>query len=456
MSRQTRRIAYRGLLFAVSSSFSLLALVLALALIDTFPARRRASPSVRFARQGAHFVSTHSHMIRQPFLAEKPADVYRVFVLGGSQAMGAPYVSHDLAIITYAAGLLQVPAEGGVSTWLPYFLSPLVAGKRVEVINACIYAHDLRASVENLEWIVAKGMPDLVVIMGGDNEREPDKNHFANYLHQAPRSAYEALLPRLEREYAAGLDRIVALADAHRVLTYVLTVAGNLRDWIPVDDADFDAASVARLLRMRRYAAVLELLKGGDRSNALRLFYTAKAYDGLGEFSKARAFYVLAKDHDKAFIRCRSPWNEAIRARARGRYVRMLDVEKLVAAQARDGLPGFDVFWDYCHYRLAFNKLLAREVARFYARDRRLSSALAAEIERVQAPDLSGRNVKLLYFLKQLQWLRLGCYRAFAGSSALNSEHAARQYEKARKDYALIAGEISFQREVGQNSPFGK
>jgi hypothetical protein len=403
---------------------------------------------MRFAREGAYFVATHSHMIRQPFLAQKPKDVFRVFVLGGSQAMGAPYANHDLALITYAAGRLKVPNEGGISTWLKYYLAPLAPGRRVEVVNACVYAHDLRASVESLEWIVRHGQPDLVVVMGGDNEREPGLNHFGNYIHQASRARYEALLPRLAADYAAGIDRVVALAEEARVPTYVLTVAGNLRDWLPVDDADFDQARVSALLRDGEYRDVLSLLSGGDRSNALRLFYTAKAYDKLGEFAEALRHYRLAKDNDKAFIRCRSAWNEIIRKRARGRFVRALDVERLVGAQAPDGIPGFDLFWDYCHFRMPVNQLVARELAEFHARERGAPQAVIAEIERVRPPDLARNNVKLLYLLKRLQWLRLSAYRAFAGSSALNSERVALEYQRARDDYELIDDEIRFQKEV--------
>jgi len=84
---------------------------------------------------------------------------WRIFVLGGSFAMGTPYVNGEEP---------QSGSEGGIASWLQGNLSARFPGQ-VEVINAAAGGQDSRRVIEIAREVLAL-QPDLLFVATGNNE----------------------------------------------------------------------------------------------------------------------------------------------------------------------------------------------------------------------------------------------------------------------------------------------
>lgn len=69
-----------------------------------------------FQIDDAYYVTADPSMVEQRFLVEKPSNGFRVFLLGGSQAMGSPYVHQKFTLMDELGGMLEMPNEGGIAT----------------------------------------------------------------------------------------------------------------------------------------------------------------------------------------------------------------------------------------------------------------------------------------------------------------------------------------------------
>lgn len=370
---------------------------------DAHQARQEWSDPVggrSFVREGSSFVSAHPSMVRQSFSVEKAPDEFRVFVLGSSQAMGTPYVHQDFNRMS--GRLLGLPNEGGISTWLAAYLQRLLPASRVKVINAAMGGQDLASTVETLKDALALGQPDLLVILEGNNERAlPEIG--GGYL-LPPEADLREAVGRLTASFELELTRLAALIQEAGVPAYLLTVPNNLRDFEP---AGREAAEEWR---------------------------QAKALDASGEFAAARERYLRAKDLDRAFLRTRTPWNQAIR-RAHGRSLRVLDMERIVGAAAGDGIPGEDLFHDYCHLRLAANRLVAFEIAKRFKEDRGLATPLT--LEDSPLGPFTDKQLARLYRIKAFKWSRAGWFADLDEATERNVQTLAAQY---RRDAESAAG----------------
>ena len=199
----------------------------------------------------------------QTFLAAKPVDGFRAFVIGGSSAYGFPW-----------------GAEAAFSSILEEALQAEHPGRTIEVINAggISYAsHRLRILVRELLLY----QPDALIIYGGHNEFV-EKNFYRSLRHRTETvgrvqhllyrsrlfGALHGLLGRpadreehwkvsddgllqlnvrrdfdegvdaaerrqLEAFFAGNLTAILRMAASQGVKVLVCTVPSNLRDWKP-------------------------------------------------------------------------------------------------------------------------------------------------------------------------------------------------------------------------------
>ncbi|MCZ7587075.1 MAG: hypothetical protein M5R36_29090 [Deltaproteobacteria bacterium] len=129
-----------------------------------------------------------SMLIPATFPVEKKDGTFRLFVTGGSFAMGTPYVHQDLS--------LDPPMVGDIANWVDAELSLRFPSRRFEVINAGAGAQNstrVRAIVGDL---VQLG-PDAILIMTGNNEGYVAKTIFNEPLHHwiVYRALKKTLLP---------------------------------------------------------------------------------------------------------------------------------------------------------------------------------------------------------------------------------------------------------------------
>lgn len=342
------------------------------------------------------------------FRRVKERGTYRIFVLGGSAAMGFPE-----------------PAFG-VARILETLLREEYEDLTVEVINAAMTAVNSHV-VLPIARECARYEPDALVIYLGNNEvvgpygpssiiGDPGASlpavkvavrvrgtRIGQLLHRvaglggsnrAPSEwrGMEMFLQnqipfgdsRLERVYEsfranltdicqAGLD-----ADARVVLS---TVPVNLADCAPFatqslerDRArlqEWKAAYQAGVMhqKQRQFTEAIhrfEYAAGLHDGSADLAFRLGQCYRELGQGDKARRYFEQARDLDSLRFRADSTLNGVIRdvvSRLGEDGLVFVDVEKLFENESRAGLPGDEWFFEHVHLNFSGNYFLARSIA---------------------------------------------------------------------------------------------
>jgi tetratricopeptide (TPR) repeat protein len=177
-------------------------------------------------------------------------------------------------------------------------------------------------------------------------------------------------------DLATNLREIVRLARDGGATPVLCTVASNLADWRPENSAmppDLPPTTVldiaSHIARARSLAAdgqieiAAEELKSAlalDPGYAALTFDYARLEQQLGRTEAAHRLYTRARDYDPTPIRAPSALNEAIRDAAKSTGTVLVDVESAMASIAPDGIPGNELFLDYCHPSKVGHELIAR------------------------------------------------------------------------------------------------
>jgi hypothetical protein len=438
-----RQWCFRLILGSVVAVLLLACGLLLVLIADTQSGIRAAEGPIAsrfFDRWGDEVVTVNPMMVPTRFPAHKATNEFRVFVFGGSAAMGSPYVHQSFNRATELLGCLKFPNEGGISTWLQQYLQSAMPGRRVRVINAAIGANDIAVAFRVFSEALEIGHPDAVFLMSGNNQRPPEADR--ELLSADPEANLAAVVARMTAEFSAVLGAFGEYASRAGVPLFVATVPVNLRDWEPADSGDNGRWKEVRELldagRAGGAAAALRWIHAEDAPDAMAQYLWGRCFDRLGDREQAHRHYSLARDHDPAFMRCRAPWNEAIRRSADSAH--LVDLERYARSLARDGLPGFDLFHDFCHMRLPVNVVVGHEIAR---------TMLAAlfpgrPVPSIESADFSAfasRHLKTLYLLKRLKWLRVRIGLLGARAGGANAERAMDAYRES----AMIAGNLETQ-----------
>ena len=343
------------------------------------------------------------------FRRVKPEGTYRIFVVGGSAAMGFPEPAFGVARVLEA--LLREEYEG----------------LNVEVINVAMTATNSHVALP-IARECARYEPDALVIYLGNNEvvgpYGPSSvsgdagsalplvraairlraTRTGQMLHQAvagwgspdgPPKEWKGMAmfldnqvpwgdPRLETVYhnfranlldisRAGID-----AGARVVLS---TVAVNLADSAPFAAQHLELegerlrqwekayqAGVAHQANERCTEAVKDFAVANsfDHRNADLAFRLAQCLRAVGRYGEALQHFEWARDLDTLRFRADSRLNAVIRETATQlgeQGLILVDAEKLFDDASTHGLVGAEWFYEHVHLNFAGNYLLARSIA---------------------------------------------------------------------------------------------
>jgi len=341
--------------------------------------------------------------------AHKPALSYRIFVLGGSAAMGTP------------------DASFGFGRMLELMLRESYPEAEFQVINTAMTAINSHVML-TIGRECAAYRPDLFLVYLGNNEvvgpwgpgsvlksGSPPRGLIRlgirakalrlgqlldRLLVGVSRGAegpgewkgMEMFLerrvarddPRLDRVYAdfrenlTDLTRTAARAGAEVVLS---TVASNLRDCPPFASLHRDDLTAAELARWQEsYARAGVLRDRGAHAEAVVALREALGIDDrfaelhfrlasssleLAQLEPARRHFTLARDLDTLRFRADSRINRMIRevaAEGASEGIHLVDGERILAAapETRDGLLGNELFYEHVHLNFHGNYRLAR------------------------------------------------------------------------------------------------
>lgn len=306
-----------------------------------------------------YFPSFVPNITPAPFKKEKKENTFRVFVFGGSSALGFPYNFYY-----------------SFSNQLEQKLLLNTNGLHVEVINLGMTAvnsyviHDLAKRVVNFE-------PDAVIIYAGHNEYYGSfgagttqfsllnslyLKKFVLFLknfrlyqfiegllrNPAPAEAERGtLMSKVIRDSQIGLNDEVYLAGIKQfeknlggtvqlflkkeIPVYVGTIASNLKDQPPL----------------------------GDNIEALTLYENADNVFTTGDTLAARSMYNKAKEADGIRFRAPEEMNNVIRDLSANKGIHLVDVQSMLRAESNSGIEDESLFIDHLHPNASAHRLIA-------------------------------------------------------------------------------------------------
>ncbi|MEE3019575.1 MAG: tetratricopeptide repeat protein [Pseudomonadota bacterium] len=354
--------------------------------------------------------------LQNTFAAERSDDRLRVFVLGGSAAMGFPHKNH------------------GVDRLLAAQLRSLFPNRDVEVVNTAMTSVNSHVVYQVAQTLPFESADVAVILMGNNEVVGPYGPGTFNQNFLSSLSAIRALQalkrtrlwqlldsslaevqssdakadlewqgmqmfvdngvaeddPRMSAVYEHFEDNLGDIVDTlhakgmHVVLS---TVPVNLRQSAPflsIGRDDLSASDEAKLAALRERAEA-QALNGRwreaqdlwqqaialDAGHADSHFQLATSLENLGEFALARSHYERALDLDGLRFRADTRINAIIERVAReydSSNVSFVNSSKGFDRASAPYAPGWDLLVEHVHYDFSGNAVLARIFARAIAR----------------------------------------------------------------------------------------
>jgi tetratricopeptide (TPR) repeat protein len=340
------------------------------------------------------------------FAADKPADEFRIFVLGASTVQGRPWA-----------------IETSFTTWLELGLNAADQRRKWKVVNCGGVSYASYRLVPILHEVL-RYQPDLIIFCEGNNEfledrtyaniktappalselvRQVSRLRSYNVLRGAVRpflKSPQASRPLLASEVEARLDvrggmdkyhrdpewhdqvaehfsfnlrRLTDRARAGNVPLIFVTPVANLQ-WPPFKPEHAAAvtpeqrAEFARLLAAASAAGAdvtraLECLDQAlqiDDQHALVHFQLGICYRDLGRFDGAREHLSRAVELDVCPLRVTAPLRARLLEVARQTHTPLVDAAELIAAASRSGFPDEQWMIDHVHPTVAGHELIAQ------------------------------------------------------------------------------------------------
>ncbi|MEC7516724.1 MAG: tetratricopeptide repeat protein [Pseudomonadota bacterium] len=354
--------------------------------------------------------------LQNTFAAERSDDRLRVFVLGGSAAMGFPHKNH------------------GVDRLLAAQLRSLFPNRDVEVVNTAMTSVNSHVVYQVAQTLPFESADVAVILMGNNEVVGPYGPGTFNQNFLSSLSAIRALQalkrtrlwqlldsslaevqssdakadlewqgmqmfvdngvaeddPRMSAVYEhfeGNLRDIVDTLHAKGMHVVLSTVPVNLRQSAPflsIGRDDLSASDEAKLAALRERAEA-QALNGRwreaqdlwqqaialDAGHADSHFQLATSLENLGEFALARSHYERAVDLDGLRFRADTRINAIIERVARGydsSNVSFVNSSKGFDRASAPYAPGWDLLVEHVHYDFSGNAVLARIFARAIAR----------------------------------------------------------------------------------------
>jgi lysophospholipase L1-like esterase len=358
--------------------------------------------------------SRQTHFQPESFAAKKPADEFRIFVLGGSTVQGRPW-----------------SIESSFTTWLELHLNAADPSRHYEVVNCGGVSYATYRLIPILQEVLHY-QPDLVIFCEGHNEfledrsyapikarpapvnwaiRQVSRLHTYNLLRQTMIGVGEAadtsrqppavvLGPEVDarldwkggmaeyhrdpawqadviRHFESSLYRIAQIAEDTGAPLLLVSPVSNLQyaplksehraDITPAEKHEFETLSErATQLYASDLPQATQLLRQAitiDPLYAQAHFELGNCLLEQGLTSHARDELIQAKDLDVCPLRMLEPMKKIIHEVAEKSGTPLLDADALIAANSRSGFPDRQWLVDHVHPTMSGHQLIADTIA---------------------------------------------------------------------------------------------
>lgn len=357
-----------------------------------------------------HYV-TNSHfknaMNYSRFARVKPPGVRRIFILGGSAALGWPGV-----VETSFSGYMQRALEAA-------------APGKYEVINAAGMSYGSHRVLDLLHDIV-RLEPDLVIVWSGNNEYI-ERNTLSRIagsagmgrvqrllrnsgIYRTIRLALQRTVPSLfarssgaditdprniplvrrgmmgrsaafdlqvRENYQGNIAGMAQLLKENEIPGLFCTVPVNLSGWVPIDvvpeisdpsrakdwQALMDLAfRFGEQKQFANAAAELEKILAMTPQYAYGHYLLGTCFQNLGRYQEALREFETACDLDPRPMRALGGFADIVRSVAAQKGMRLVDLRRVMLDKSGTNLSGLDLFLDYVHPNDAGHRIAAAAI----------------------------------------------------------------------------------------------
>ncbi len=342
------------------------------------------------------------------FLKEKPANAYRIFVLGGSSAAGYPYLFN-----------------GAFSQMLKTRLEDFFPENKIEMVNVAMPAVNSFTLLDLAEDII-EWQPDAFLIYAGHNEfygalgvgstesigysrtiikfylkiqgyrcmvLVRDLIHllserFASSNNE-PLGSDRTLMERMVKDqeiayrgkkyqqalsnYTANLKEIIEIARKHGVEILISDLVSNFRGQKPfislfAEDTDIENWNShfqegIRLQQSAQYSAALKRFRQAaeiDSMPAKLNYHSALCLESLGKHALARKAFYKAKELDGLRFRASEDFNNAIYMLSKETNAPVVYLKSVFEEESVNGLIGSNLMLEHLHPNLKGYFLMAK------------------------------------------------------------------------------------------------
>ncbi len=342
------------------------------------------------------------------FPATKPANTYRIFVLGGSAAAGTPdgsysfgrtlevmlrrqYPHTDFEVVTVAmpainSHVVRLIAADCARHQPDLFVVYMGNNEVVGPYGAGTVFDPLRSSLKLIRLSIAAratrvGQLMTAAMQAAGAGRGPQSwQGMAMFLgHQV--TADDPRLRTVYHHFRRNLEDIRRLAQDNGLPLILCTVATNLKDSPPFASRHRAGLTDAQEKQWQTlYAQGIAAEGSGDWAGAAAHYLDAaqvddryadlrfrlgRCYWQTGQFEKAKESFVLAAELDTLRFRADRRINDIIRQVAvqqPAKGVQLLDAAKLFEDNSPHAVPGAELFHEHVHMTFSGNYLLAKAI----------------------------------------------------------------------------------------------
>lgn len=357
------------------------------------------------------------HMIQSSFILPKKEGTFRIFVSGGSFAMGSPYV------VQYENDSLV----GGFPDWILAELELRFPDTKFELINAATGGQNsnrVRQIVDRL----AKTQPDLMIVATGNNEGYVPATRLNESLHQwaiyrllkksiKPAVALhqrELYAPQdhdskeIEKQYRDNILSMIKACKMSNVPLILCTLPINLKfkgpdpqvhgKYSDKSDDEWIGTGMVLLDEKDDIAAFEAFSK--SKNVGMASFYLAQILERKKNYEQAKQLYQLHVQHIPK-NRIRPSYNDFLRQVAKQSGVLLADLDKVLQSVSPTGIISPHLFTDYCHLTLNGYYLCGQEILRLVLQDNLIPESLGKPLPPLNPAEIiAKKNWEEKYFSK--------------------------------------------------------